>query len=818
MSVATTTIDSVDEFYRHDVLPALINHLDVAFSEFHWRRTEDGWVADNQHNYVRAGGRPHELVTCTDPEGFSVSGRPEMTWLAYVNGGRTPRGTEFVAAVRHLAELAGIDASPLGHLKTASATNPRQREQYRKLNDAFFRIAKEMLDNDAAAEDARQYLMRLTGLDAKGIRQLPLGYYTTAEDMQARLLAAGFRQEEVDGSALLCHGQLTDCVIGPARYPQGPITTFFALELSHDGTVGHRYLNLGGGSRPVVFGLDVALNRDVAGNNELIVVQGLVEATSLHLRGIRNVAAIAGGVSLMTIKRWEGLARHGVRRVTLAVEREVDVPESLDKAANALVQSSASPVAYVLEPGLLGDCDTWHHWLLREDNTAQKNLISRREHLFHLHARILLDRHRPQQGWTESSQRAALLEALKFDATAAEAQLPQLDEHFWPVFIRELPLATRLASLRQQKARTVHAPVVDMLDYEDTAVNEAPLRNAPAEPPKVEPRRTAMPPIASPAIDELTRHEAWMASQLGHPTIGLTQRTLPSLDRYLNGLKGLTLLAGGPRVDRLSLAVQLGIDAVTQHEDAVFCCFSFDQPKQHIMTRVLCRLAGIDWHTVVRSGVLHNGYADTYRDRLSAARDRLARLGSRVVIVDRDECPVATAEGLGLHLEAAERAADARRAIVVVDDLAAMSMSRNPDASHSWNASTDDWPIDQLRRLRDNGDDRTVIAICDADTSLPTTDEACGQIINRRSRYAADTALVLRPFNSQERRAYFSRLLFPSVVENRWLAKLQEQGVELNKLSIVKGDDNRQLREIELAYYHRRFSFTEDIPTWEINR
>ncbi len=818
MSVATTTVDNVAEFYQHEVLPALIDALDVAFPEFHWRRTDSGWVADNQHNYVRAGGRPHELVTCCEAEGFSVSGRPEMTWLAYVNGGRTPRGAEYVAAVRHLAELAGVDASSLQSFETTTFSSSHHRERFSKLIDAFFRIAKGLLDDDAEAEGARQYLTRLTGLDAKGIRQLPLGYYTSAEDMQARLLAAGFQQEDIDGSALLCHGQLTHCVIGPARYPRGPITTFFALELTDDSNEGRRYLNLGGGSRPVVFGLDVALGREAAGANELIIVQGLVEAVSLHRRGISNIAAIAGGASLMTTKRWEGLARHGVRRVTLAIDREVGVQESLHAAAEALVQASASPEGYVLEPGLLGDCDTWHQWFLHEKQTNRRNIPSQREHLFHLHARVLLERHRPSQGWTETSQRDALLEALKFDATAAEAQLSQLDEHFWPALIRELPLATRLASLRRKENRTVHVPPTDLLNYEDSTVSEASFQPSPVESPRAEPPRVHTPPIVSPVIDEFARHEARMASRYGQPYFGLSQRTLPSLDRYLNGLKGLTLLAGGPQVDKLSLAVQLGVDAVIQHEDAVFCCFTFDQPKQHVLTRILCRLAGIDWQTVVRSGALQNGHATAHRDRLAAARDRLSQLGSRIVIVDRDECPVATAEGLARHLEAAERSAGAQRAIVVVDDLASMSLSRATDTIGQWDATSDDWPIDQLRRVRDSGDDRTIIALCDAETATPITDERTGQIINRRGRYAADAALVLRPFNSRETRAYFSRLLFPSVVENRWLAKLQEQGVELNKLEIVKGDDNRQLREIELAYFHRRFSFTEDIPTWGINR
>lgn len=817
MSVATAVVNSVTEFYHREVLPALIEKLDFAFPEFHWRRTDGGWVADNQHNYVRAGGRPHELVTCTDADGFSIGGRPEMTWLAYVNGGRTPRGTEYLAAVRHLAELAGVDTSPLARLERTAAKNGQHADLHRKLLDGFYRIAKNLLDDDPVAEGARAYLSRLTGLDAQSLRQLPLGYYTHAEDMQARLLAAGFEQEEIDESELLVHGQLSHCIIGPARYPQGPITTFFALELTEDSHLGRRYLNLGGGSRPVVFGLDVALTREAGGSNELIIVQGLVEAVSLHRHGNRNVAAIAGGASLMTVKRWEGLARHGVQRVTLAVDREVDVQESLHVAAEALVRSTQSPMAYVLEPGLLGDCDTWHAWLLRAERTAKHNLLSRREHLFHLHARVLLDRHRGPEGWTDATQRSALIEALEFDASAAEGQLVALDEHFWPVLIRELPLASRLASLRRKAPRPVHTPAIDLLNYEDSAVSEA-LQPAPVEPVKAAPRPIPTPVVTAPAIDGLAQHEAWLASRYNQPFLGLAQRTLPSLDRYLNGLKGLTLLAGGPQVDKLSLAVQLGIDAIIQHEDAVFCCFTFDQPKQHVMTRVLCRLAGLDWHTVARSGGLQNGYATNYRDRLAAARERLTQLGSRFVIIDRDECPTTTAEALAQHVEAAERTSGARRSIVVVDDLSCMALNRDSLDHPHWNSTSDDWAVDQLRRLRDSGDDRTVLGLCDAETVSTTTSDPTSWISSNRGRYAADAALLLRPFNSVEIRAYFSRLLFPSVVENRWLSKLQDQGVELNKLQVLKGDDHRQQREIELAHFHRRFSFTEDIPTWSIER
>ncbi len=812
MSVATTSATSVSEFYHREVLPRLIERLDLAFPEFHWRRTEGGWVADNQHSYVRAGGRPHEMVTCPDADGFSVSGRPEMTWLAYVNGGRNPQGAEYVSAVRHLAELAGVDASPLVGLESFTVPTRHQGEQYNKLNDRFFQIAKRLLDEDAAAEGARQYLARLTGLDAQAIGQLPLGYYTNAEDMQSRLLASGFRQEDIDRSALLCHGQLNHCIIGPARNPQGPITTFFALELFDESHTSRRYLNLGGGARPVAFGLDVALTREAGGSNELILIQGLVEAVSLHRRNVRNVAAIAGGASLMTRKRWEGLSRHGVKRVTLAIDREADVVESLHVAAESLVQSTESPLAHVLEPELLADCETWHEWFLRSDRTAQRNLLSRREHLFHLHARILLDRHRPPQGWTDESQRSALIEALEFDALAAETQLVQLDQHFWPVLIRELPLASRLASLRRRAPQTVVTPAIDMLNYEDSNVSETRFQPVQTTIPKPEPRPLPATPIASPVVDELAQHEAWLASRSGYRHLGLTQRTLPSLDRYLNGLRGLTLLAGGPQVDKLSLAIQLGIDAITQHQDTVFCCFSFDQPKQHVMTRVLCRLAGIDWNTFVRSETLQNGHATTYRDRLATARERLTQLGSRFVLIDREECPDASFEQLSQQVDAAETTACVKRAIVVVDDLPVAALSQSAISPK------EDWAIDQLRRLRDHGDDRTVIGLCDAETISSSTSDPTSLITNRRARYAADAALILRPFNAVETRAYFSRLMFPSVGESRWIAKLQDQGVELNKLLVVKGDENRQVREIELAYSHRRFSFSEEIPTWGISR
>ena len=796
---------TVTEFYHQEVLPALFARLDEAFPEFHWRRTGAGWTADNRHNFARAGGRPHEQVECFDAEGFSVGGRPLMSWLAYVNGGQLPHGGEFVAAVKHLAELVGIDAGDIDRPAAVSTPSNGHLEDSRRaaVLEAFLRVTRESLYADEAARDAAVYLEHLTGLDRESLRRLPLGFHSPQVDVVARLQAAGFNEEEIRAAGLISRHTAGDCIVGPARAANGSIMTFFAHPIATSVEGRHRYLNLAGGPRPVVFHLDEALAHAAGGREELIVVQGLIESLSIGARGLRNVGAVAGPAELMTAERWQGLARHEIRRVTLAFDVHGDDFDALDGALEGYVNANTTPDAWVLPSSLLGEYSSWHELVCHGGIERFRALVSRRIHLLRYQAECLLQKHRPADRWDDRAQRALLIEALEFDAVACTQRAAELDEHFWPVLIDEVPLLARLLVLRRH--RTVHAvqKSVDLSDYESAAVRVAertPIRTEGSVPPPSRPM-TSLRVLA----DEVDEHAASLSRDHGRPLVGLAQHTLGGLERSIQGLRGLTVLAGGPEVDKLSLALQLGVDVVSQNSDAVLVVVSCDKTRHELMTRIKCRLSGLDWKTIVLgSGAGTHGYASHHRQAIEQAEQQMRAIGQRIVILDRLCRGTPGLEEVRGTVDELKTRSGATRALLIVDDLDTWSLPVEPQPGDE--VELDRRRIEQLRELRDQDHGHIVLALCDADAETG--------VASRRARYAADVTLLLQRLSPAEVRQVFQRQLYPSVVEARWLARLHEQGIEIDKISVVKGDEERHQQEIELAYHHRQFSFSEEIPDW----
>lgn len=306
MKRSRSSVSPVD-FYEREVLPALFASLDRAFPEFGWRRDRQGWTATKKVESVRA-----DRVVCHKPFGFYVHGGEATTWLSYVHGSK-PQGRDFVEAVRRLAGLAGVDASPLDlELSSDDRAAWEKRERKAGALEAFLATSKAALLGDAG-RGARDYL-ESRGFTAEEIADLELGLYTKPESVKRELVVAGVDANEVEAFGL-ADAKWTGRLVGAMRNRFGRLETFFARDLT--GKAEPKYLYLAGATKPDLFGLDVAL-RTKEGREDLALVEGVLDVVLLHARGLSGVAAI-GGANLSTAKL-EKLHEAGVRRVTLALD------------------------------------------------------------------------------------------------------------------------------------------------------------------------------------------------------------------------------------------------------------------------------------------------------------------------------------------------------------------------------------------------------------------------------------------------------------------------------------------------------------------
>lgn len=302
------------DFYEREVLPALFASLDRAFPEFGWKRDKrGGWTGTKRAPGVDARA---DRVICHKPFGFYVHGGGHTLWIAHVNGGAMPRGAEYVAKVRELAGLAGVDASPLD-LEISSDERAAWEKRERKAGalEAFLATSKAALLGDAG-RGARDYL-ESRGFTAEEIEDLELGLYTKPESVKRDLMASGFSEDEVAAAGLITDARWTGRLVGAMRSRLGRLETFFARDLTGNVETKTKYLYLAGATKPDLFGLDVAL-RTKEGKEDLVLVEGVLDVVLLHARGFSGVAAI-GGANLSTAKL-EKLHEAGVRRVTLALD------------------------------------------------------------------------------------------------------------------------------------------------------------------------------------------------------------------------------------------------------------------------------------------------------------------------------------------------------------------------------------------------------------------------------------------------------------------------------------------------------------------
>lgn len=342
------TVSPVD-FYEGHVFPAVFDHLDRVFPELGLVRKGRGWTATNaETTKARFGARPDRVV-CNRPGGFLVHGGDAFSWLAYHRGGETPRGADFVEAVKELAGLAGVDTSPLEReLTPQEAVELEARHRRRDLLEDFATEAHKALLEAPAAAPARAHLLG-RGYTENELEGLPLGYYAHKGTVAALLGNRGYTEAELDASGLLADGRWEGRLVIPWRDERERVASVAARDLTGDGP---KYLYLPGATKPPAFGLDVARGSYAARAEGLVLVEGLLDVVLLQARGFYNVAAL--GTASLSAERWAELAALGFPSFTLALDNDEAGRAGTLKALENLRKVDNVRKVYVIREEALG--------------------------------------------------------------------------------------------------------------------------------------------------------------------------------------------------------------------------------------------------------------------------------------------------------------------------------------------------------------------------------------------------------------------------------------------------------------------------------
>lgn len=873
--MATRDNADLGDFLEREVYPALFDKLDSAFSEFSWKRSGENWVASEwPANFPVSVNREDgsRLFVYKDrPYWIKLHGHEGVRLLDYVNGGRKPKGAEFPAAVRKLAALAGV-AFPERERTEEETERDRKKESRRSVLEDAVSLFSVNLWSEKGTK-ARGYLKDSRKLTDKDLEDFELGLYLSARETQKGLLQKGHTEEDVSASAV-AWDKMEGYIIVPWRDAMGQPLTLYgrwqeklpplmkglpawagkrdelleawkkktpeekkkATEKCLYDASGEPYLPKtmalpGEGTKGSPLFFDRVRNK---GHKDVVLVEGLFDALVAQARGDTRVCAyVAAQLSGEQVKT---LGRFQVRSATVVPDPDgggdaggLRCLESLDRVG----------IAAYLAPRLPDGLDP-DEFIAREGVDGWRTLVERAVHFYRHKAESIVREHKKGTEWTDKGLESAVDEAIAFDASAPAEKATALSAYFWPVILEATGVdgdalqARMVAAKERQRTEKARKDYELLLHDVGAAFQKGSqgegrrLLQEGVDRLRAEERLAEAEPVL-PVADELEEHESYLRRFRGLRYIGLAQETLPSLDTYTLGLRGLILLAAAPNTGKTALGLQLGVDVVEKNKDACFLFLSLEMSRLEMLTRLKCRLAHMDWETITqgsfkfrgKSGGVH--FTEEDKANLLEAEEKLKDLGRRVLILDERNCPEPTVEKVLEHLRALKARSGASRAFVLVDYLQVWPIPSHVKVSSDIEA--DKWRIGAMKSLRASLEGDAVMVISEA---RKPSGQASGQwggeladvMGSARGTYTPDIVFLFRPYSDAELAAATGVAKkakdwkgSPSEELLEKLAKekvaLSKNGQALNRLTIAKGRDGVRRGSVLLDFHYRQSRFEE---------
>ncbi|TMB69328.1 MAG: DNA primase [Chloroflexi bacterium] len=266
---------------------------------------------------------------------------------------------EFSEALKMLAERVGVKLQG----RREFSQEQRRRERLLAANEAAGDWFGELLVNDKAGAQAREYLERRQ-IDSAAAKDFGLGYSPAAWDgLRNHLRGIGFEDEELLRVGLLLQGDsgLHDRFRGrlmfPIRDERGRTAGFGARSLENRDASGAKYINT---AQSPVFdksGLLYALHRATGGirrEGRAVIVEGYMDAIAAHQHGFDNVVASMG--TALT-ERQVRLLRRTTGEIVLALDADAAGREAATRGHDVVrgaLSESRSSLPVVTWRGLTG--------------------------------------------------------------------------------------------------------------------------------------------------------------------------------------------------------------------------------------------------------------------------------------------------------------------------------------------------------------------------------------------------------------------------------------------------------------------------------
>lgn len=402
-----------------------------------WKKSRDRWRGKCPWHQSKSGTafyvNPATLMwRCPHCE---VGGTP-IQYLHQVMGGKgSPRGKDFIAAAKLLAEVSGVEF-PDRELTPEQQQQAQRLDARRNLLETVATYCHNLLLNEGEESAAFAYLQQ-RGFDRNSIERLVLGFFPSADRIAAHLLKS-FGIEELEENGILYRNKDRSGYHAPL---QGYITIPWADENGRPLTIYGRYhRQTPPGNLPKTTALKNPQTGDevwlrskrsplyldralAAGASDLIVVEGVFDAALLQAKGdSRVVAWVAAHPSQEQI---ETMVRRRIKSVTFCLDPD---GAGIKGTRAGIRQLSEAGISTYAAPALPDGLDP-DEFVIANGLEAWNSHIDGRIHGLRFEAEKLIE----DQGTplTDAKLQAIVTAAREFEQAVGASCAAELDVFFW---------------------------------------------------------------------------------------------------------------------------------------------------------------------------------------------------------------------------------------------------------------------------------------------------------------------------------------------------------------------------------------------------
>lgn len=325
-------MSNITDWIKNELYPTLYRDIDIAFPEHNFKRYPGGWRSDTYLDGSSHKRKDKTIVSKKAPGRILEQGGDNLSLVDYV---LRRDGGSFIEAVNTLAAAARLQV-PKGDFDPA--VYQRYKDKATLLEDCnnYFVYC---LETSTGAKEIRDYLSG-RGYSEEDIEVMELGYIPSQSKLIDYLKKRG-HSETLINDVVKFHDKIgsTHKLMIPFR-SGGDIKGFTARTI---GDHSPKYILSTGLKRTESF-FNIGSRAE-----EVIVVEGYLDALISEARGIKNVVAL--GSASISQEQVRDAIKRGAKSFTLCLDADKAGKEGTDKGIEVILGDGVSKVYIVTLPG-----------------------------------------------------------------------------------------------------------------------------------------------------------------------------------------------------------------------------------------------------------------------------------------------------------------------------------------------------------------------------------------------------------------------------------------------------------------------------------